>query len=417
MDFIITPFSWLLNIFYDFTQNYGLAIILFALVVKIVLFPVSLKGKKGMIQMSMLSGKLDQLKKQYGKDQARYNQEVQKLYEREKVNPMGGCLWTMLPLFVLIPLYAIIREPLKFLMDLSAEPITAVSEMLGGEFAKNGYEQLQMAAMIKDGMTIEGAQLFAINFNFLGIDLAAMPTWKIWTGITNWSAVIGPFLLVIVSTLLSVVMGKVSNKTNNMSASQQNNSTNKTMMLMMPLMSLWIGFVMPAAMCIYWIANSVFSMLQEILAAKLLKKDYEKARIAAEEREKREKEEEKQRKEQARLERERRAAEEKANRKKGIKKDAEPEQEGVNKDDSREGLRAHARGRAYIPNRFGGVTEYTDPDTVIPVDKKARKQQEKEAVKQAERSVTDKVDLTALNKKKEETAPAAPKADEDKESV
>jgi len=417
MDFIITPFSWLLNIFYDFTQNYGLAIILFALVVKIVLFPVSLKGKKGMIQMSMLSGKLDQLKKQYGKDQARYNQEVQKLYEREKVNPMGGCLWTMLPLFVLIPLYAIIREPLKFLMDLSPEQITAVSEMLGGEFAKNGYEQLQMAAMIKDGMTIEGAQLFAINFNFLGIDLAAMPTWKIWTGITNWSAVIGPFLLVIVSTLLSVVMGKVSNKTNNMSASQQNNSTNKTMMLMMPLMSLWIGFVMPAAMCIYWIANSVFSMLQEILAAKLLKKDYEKARIAAEEREKREKEEEKQRKEQARLERERRAAEEKANRKKGIKKDAEPEQEGVNKDDSREGLRAHARGRAYIPNRFGGVTEYTDPDTVIPVDKKARKQQEKEAVKQAERSVTDKVDLTALNKKKEETAPAAPKADEDKESV
>jgi len=268
--------------------------------------------------------------------------------------------------------------------------------------------------MIKDGMAIEGAQLFAINFDFLGINLAAMPTWKIWTGITNWSAVIGPFVLVLVSTGLSVLMGKVSNKTNQMSKSQQNNSTNKTMMLMMPLMSLWIGFVMPAAMCVYWIANSVFSMLQEILASKLLKKDYEKARIAAEEQERREKEEEKQRKEQARLERERRAAEEKANRKKGIKKEVEPDQEGVNKDDSREGLRAHARGRAYIPDRFGGVTEYTDPDTVVPVDKKTRKQQEKEAIKQAESSVTDKVDLTTLNKKKEETAP---KADENKESV
>ncbi|MBE6973609.1 MAG: membrane protein insertase YidC [Ruminococcaceae bacterium] len=412
MDFIIIPFSWLLNVFYNFTQNYGLAIILFALVVKIVLFPVSLKGKKGMIQMSMLSGKLDQLKKQYGKDQARYNQEVQKLYEREKVNPMGGCLWTMLPLFVLIPLYAIIREPLKFLMDLSPEQITAVAEMLGGEFQKNGYEQLQMAAMIKDGMAIEGAQLFAINFKFLGIDLAAMPTWKIWTGITNWSAVIGPFVLVLVSTGLSVLMGKVSNKTNNMSKTQQSNSTNKTMMWMMPLMSLWIGFVMPAAMCIYWIANSVFSMLQEILAAKLLKKDYEKARIAAEERELREKEEEKQRKEQARLERERRAAEEKANRKKGIKKETESEQEGVNKEDSREGLRAHARGRAYIPDRFGGVTEYVDPNTLAPVDKKARKQQEKQAVQQSKPSVTEKVDLSALNKKSEETTPA-PKADEE----
>ncbi len=412
MDFIIIPFSWLLNVFYNFTQNYGLAIILFALIVKIVLFPMSLKGKKSMIQMSMLSGKLDQLKKQYGKDQTRYNQEMQKLYEREKVNPMGGCLWSMLPLFVLLPLYAIIREPLKYLMDLSPEQITAVAEMLGGEFKKNGYEQLQMAAMIKDGMAVEGAQLFAINFNFLGIDLAAMPTWKIWTGITNWSSVIGPFLLVLVSTGLSVLMGKVSNKTNNMGKTQQTNSTNKTMMLMMPLMSLWIGFVMPAAMCVYWIANSLFSMLQEILAAKLLKKDYEKARIAAEERERQEKEEEKQRKEQARLERARRAEEEKQNRKKGIKKDAEPEQEGVNKEDSREGLRAHARGRAYIPDRFGGVTEYVDPNTLAPMDKKARKQQEKQAVQEAKPSVTEKVDLTSLNKKNEDAAPA-PKADEE----
>ena len=412
MDFIIIPFSWLLNVFYNFTQNYGLAIILFALVVKIVLFPMSLKGKKSMIQMSMLSGKLDQLKKQYGKDQARYNQEMQKLYEREKVNPMGGCLWSMLPLFVLLPLYAIIREPLKYLMDLSPEQITAVAQLLGTEFKKNGYEQLQMAAMIKDGMAVEGAQLFAINFNFLGIDLAAMPTWKIWTGITNWSTVIGPFLLVLVSTGLSVLMGKVSSKTNNMSNSQQNNSTNRTMMLMMPLMSLWIGFVMPAAMCIYWIANSLFSMLQEILAAKMLKKDYEKARIAAEERERQEKEEEKLRKEQARLERARKAEEEKQNRKKGIKKDVEPEQEGVNKDDSREGLRAHARGRAYIPDRFGGVTEYVDPNTLIPVDKKARKQQEKEAVRENTPSVTEKVDLTALNNKTEDAAPA-PKADEE----
>jgi len=419
MDFIIIPFSWLLNVFYHFTQSYGLAITLFALVVKIVLFPVSLKGKKGMIQMSMLSGKLDQLKKQYGKDQARYNQEVQKLYEKEKVNPMGGCLWSMLPLFVLLPLYAIIREPLKYLMNLNADQIAKVGELLQITGPDKGYQQLEMAAKITGenlaGLVAaagEGANLFVVNFNFLGIDLAAMPTWKIWTGITNWSAVIGPFLLVIVSTLLSVLMGKVSSKTNNMSKNQQNNSTNKTMMLMMPLMSLWIGFVMPAAMCVYWIANSLFSMLQEILAAKLLKKDYEKARIAAEEREKREKEEEKQRKEEARLERERRAAEEKANRKKGIKKDVEPDQEGVNKEDSREGLRAHARGRAYIPDRFGGVTEYVDPNTLAPVDKKARKQQEKQAVQESKPSVTEKVDLTALNKKNEEAAPA-PKADEE----
>lgn len=395
MDFIITPFSWLLNVFYNFTQNYGLAIILFAFVVKVVLFPMSLKGKKSMIQMNMLSGKLDQLKKQYGKDQARYNQEMQKLYEREKINPMGGCLWSFLPLLILLPLYSIIREPLKFMMGLSAEQIEAVKaslEAAGHVFAeKDFYAQMQMAALVKDGMVVDGVTLSAINFNLFGIDLAATPTWKIWTDITNWSTVIGPFVLVLVSTLLSVVMGKVSNKTNQMGQSQQNNSTNKTMMLLMPLMSLWIGFAMPAAMCIYWIANSVFSMLQEVVAAKLLKKDYEKARIAAQEREKQLKEEEKKRKEEARLEKERRAEEAKQARKKGIK--PQSESDGVNKDDSREGLRAHARGRAYVPDRFGGVTEYTDPDTLAAQqDTKGKKQK---------KTVSGKVDLTGVKDKNE----------------
>jgi len=116
MYYIVFPFSWLLNIFNSVFNSYGLAIILFGLVVKIILFPLSLKGKKSMIQTSMLSAKLEQLKKQYGKDQQRYNMEMQKLYQKEGVNPMGGCLWSLLPIFVLLPLYAIIREPLKYLM-------------------------------------------------------------------------------------------------------------------------------------------------------------------------------------------------------------------------------------------------------------------------------------------------------------
>ena len=440
MYYIVSPFSWLLNFFNSFFSNYGLAIMLFALVVKVILFPMSLKGKKSMIQMNMLSGKLDQLKKQYGKDQQRYNLEMQKLYEKEKVNPMGGCLWSMLPIFVLLPLYAIIREPLKYLMGLNPEQIQQVAEALNWgtvafehgwipevttEFVSRGYDQLYLASLItRESLPAlvatlgEGVNVFVMNFSFLGIDLASMPTWKIWQD-PSWS-VFGAFLLVMVSTGLSVLMSKVSmltNRMNNQTKNDQAEKTNRTMMWIMPLMSLWIGFSMPAALCIYWIANSLFSMVQEVIAARMLRKDYAAARAAAEERERQEKEEEKQRKEQARLERARRAEEEKKNKKKDIKKDAEPEQEGVNKEDSREGLRAHARGRSYIPDRFGGVTEYVDPNTLAPVDKKARKAQEKQAAKQTEVCVTEKVDLTALNKKNEETAPAQPKADEDKESV
>ena len=118
MDFaqiILSPLVWLLAFFYNFFGSYGIALILFAVVVKLILFPFALKGKRSMIQMNMLQGKMQKLQKQYGRDRERYNLEVQKLYEREKVNPMGGCLWSFLPLLILIPLYAIIRQPIKYM--------------------------------------------------------------------------------------------------------------------------------------------------------------------------------------------------------------------------------------------------------------------------------------------------------------
>ncbi len=434
MYYIVYPFSWLLNVFYSWFENYGLAIILFALVVKIVLFPLTMKGKKGMIQMNMLSGKLDQLKRQYGKDQQRYNLEMQKLYEREKVNPMSGCLWSFLPILILLPLYAIIREPLLYMMNLSSEQILEVAKALdwnnvafangwireASDFTNAGYNQLFLASMITEDTLPQvaaalgeaGSKVFAVNFRFLGIDLALIPTWKVWNTLT-WSG-IGAFLMVIVSTGLSFVMSKVSMLTNKLSGqttSEQAQKTNNTMMWLMPLMSLWIGFSMPVAMCIYWIANSLFSMVQELIASRLLKKDYEQARKAAEERDRQEKEAEKKRKEEARLERERRAEEAKKNRKKGVKPAADQEQESVNKDDSREGLRAHARGRSYIPDRFGSVTEYFDPDQVKPMTKAERK---KMLTQVADTKVTEKVDLTAANKTQ---APAEQTpADENKEN-
>ena len=119
MGIILQPFAWLLLFFYNLFNSYGLALILFGIVIKLVLFPVTLKSKKSMIQTTMLSGKMQQLQKQYGKDKERYNLEVQKLYEKEKVNPMGGCIWSLIPMFVLIALYGIIREPLTYFMGLT----------------------------------------------------------------------------------------------------------------------------------------------------------------------------------------------------------------------------------------------------------------------------------------------------------
>ena len=127
MGIFLMPFALLLKFFYDFFQSYGIALILFALIIKLVLFPFSLKGKRSMIQMNLLSGKMQQLQKQYGKDRERYNLEIQKLYEKEKVNPMSGCLWSFIPILFLMVLYGIIREPLTYFMGLSIEQIQLIA--------------------------------------------------------------------------------------------------------------------------------------------------------------------------------------------------------------------------------------------------------------------------------------------------
>ena len=395
MGIILQPFAWLLLFFYNLFSSYGLALILFAIVIKLVLFPVTLKSKKSMIQTTMLSGKMQQLQKQYGKDRERYNLELQKLYEKEKVNPMGGCVWSLIPMIILILLYSIIRYPLTYFMGMSDDQIqtlatqlnwsdvaiangwvtAAVMEKAEGLFQNGAYNQLYLLSLVtKENLaslqSAVGADgLFVMNFKFLGIDLSRIPNWRFWAGgITPGS--IGLFILPIVSVCVSFLSMKVSmatNQMNNQTENKQMDQTNKMMMWMMPLMSLWIGFTVPAGLSIYWIAQYFTQMIQEVICGRMLKKDYEAARQAAAKREAEEKEEEKRRKEEARLERQRRIEEEKKNRgkKKPKKKEDEPDHEGVNKADSREGLRAYARGRSYIPGRYGGVTPYTDPNQLF----------------------------------------------------
>lgn len=368
MDFwqiVLTPFSWLLKVFCQFS-NYGIALILFTIVVKIILFPFSLKGKKSMIKMNLAQADLKEIQKRCGNDRERYNQEVQKYYTDNNISPMGGCGWSLIPLAILMPLYAIIRRPMKHMMRLSDTATAAVATALGmTDFvAGNGYGELTLASMINgsnigDAIAAAGGvgSIFVINFNFLGMDLSKIPTWKLWQDF-SWSN-FGLFLLPIISAVLSVVSMIVSQKTNKMNANDPGtNSSMKSMFIMQPLISLWIGFTMPAGLCVYWIANSALMMVQEWLCGRILKKDYEAARIAKEEQDRKAKENEKQRRREAA---ERKAAAIAANKGKAKKGQVQPQKEKVDNSASREGLRSNARGRAYDPNRYP-ITPYHDPD-------------------------------------------------------
>lgn len=434
---LLTPFVWVLMLFYELFDNYGVALILFAVLVKVILFPLSIKAKRSMIQMNMLNGQMQKLQKMYGNNRDKYNLEVQKLYEREKVNPMGGCLWSMLPVLILFPLYAIIRQPLTYLMNLTPDVISEIAQVVNwsteavaqgwireaADFVNTGYNQLYLASLITpDNISAvqavaEGARV--INFDFLGLNLAQMPQWQFWTwDVVNW-AHIGLFLMPIVSAGSGLLFSLIMMKTNAVNKQSQNaaaNSTNKTMLIISPLMSLWIGFAMPAGLSVYWISQNVLSMLQEFLAGKILKKDYEKAAVEAARREAEEKEEEKHRREEERAERARRIEEAKHN--KGKKKGPKAKDTDENKipasvrEASRVGIRAYARGRAYDPYRFSpdGPTPYHELDGAVTENAEDKKL-ERKSERREEAALEEAADQMIVDELKAEQAVQAPTED------
>ncbi|MCR5826174.1 MAG: YidC/Oxa1 family membrane protein insertase [Oscillospiraceae bacterium] len=361
--YICIPFAWILRIFYSLTNSYGWALILFTLVVKLVLLPFQLKSKKSMLRMNRFQPKMKEIQEKYANNQQKMNEELQLLYAREGINPMSGCLWSLLPFPIIIALYSIIRQPLSRFMLLSAdviEKVRGIATGLGYVAAETGgrtafYEEINLAQFINDNFEsfagIDG--LFRVDYSFLGLDLTVMPgdVWKqVLTG--GWP-VIGLVLIPIISAALSFYQSKVAMAGNNQSADDPGARTSRSMMYMMPLMSLWIGFTLPAALGVYWIANSVFQIIQDVLLNKVFLKQMEEEETERE-REKREKRvakmmeaREQQRRLQEQANKGKKPPQKKQTEKKSEKKGASTTEAG------RVGERPYARGRSFDPEHYG----------------------------------------------------------------
>ncbi|MCI8840227.1 MAG: YidC/Oxa1 family membrane protein insertase [Oscillospiraceae bacterium] len=412
---LMTPFSLLLKLFCQVFNSYGIALILFTVVVKVILFPLHLKGKKSMIKMNVVNSQLQEIQKRCGNDREKYNQEVQKFYAENNVNPMGGCGWSMIPMLILWPLYAIIRRPLKYMMNLTEAATTAVGKALGwADFTPVGYNELTLGSMMKAGNLsaakdaaaaagVSAAGMFVINFDFFGIDLSLIPQLKFWEGGLSWGS-IGLFLLPVISAALSLVSTLIMQKTNQMSKDQAPPKMNLSLLLLGPGMSLFIGFGMPAGMCVYWIANSLLMMVQEVICGAMLRKDYEAAQKEMEIQAAKAKEAEKERRRIAAEKKAAAIAAGKDPKKAHQKKAKEP---GMDLSASREGLRAYARGRAYDPNRYP-ITPYYDPNGPA---KPAQEEPEEPAPEKAE----DEVKIVSLGEKVPiEAVPSAGQSTEEK---
>ena len=389
LDAIATPFGWLMRQFYALTGNFGLAVILFSLAVTIVLLPFMAKSKKGMMRMTRLQPKLMELQKKHEGNQQKLNEEIAKLYRQEKASPMGGCLWSLLPFPILLALYRAVIKPLTIVMGVPDELLAEGGALLNrlnelgfslAEGANSYYAQIYQSEFITanfDQFAGISDKLIPMDFNFLGLNLAATPNWHFWAfdfseGV--WP-VIGLFLIPIISAALSYLSMQISQKVNGTTATTaQAQSTNRMMVWMMPLMSLWLGFTLPAAMGIYWIMNSITGIIRDTALTAYYKKklDAEDAVRRAEERE-REEELERKRQETERLramnattvnkntskkKQQAQAAQANTERKAAAEREeraARRERLGVKEEEtpaSQVGNRRYARGRAYVADRF-----------------------------------------------------------------
>ena len=305
-DLITVPFGWLLGVLYDLTSNYGVAMILFALIVQLVLTPINAKSKKSMMKMSRLQPRIQEIQRKYANDQQKQNEAMQKLQQEEGATMgMGGCLWSLVPLFILFPLFTVIREPITYILGESAEVtaqiVSVIKEAAPALFessrAGGFYDQVIAASAIAEHASLIQAAipginpdtLAGINFNFLGINLGAIPTFNVFG--PNWAwdwAHIGAFLIPVVSAASQVLQMMVSQKTNDSvitdekgvqdketAKNSQTAQSNKMMMWMMPLMSLWIGFTVSAGLSLYWFIGGVFRMITDPIMTAHYRKVYD----------------------------------------------------------------------------------------------------------------------------------------------
>ena len=253
---IVRPFSYILRWIYDIVGSYGWAIILFQILTKILMLPLQVKSKKGMRAQARLQPKIAELEKRYKNDKNKYQEELSKLYTKEGVNPMAGCLPMLITLPILMGLYWPISQPLTYLMNLTAAQIEEIKMTLGFAIETNVAE-ITLAQQIYENFDLVkhiSDNIIRMDLNFLGVNLGAIPDWK-----TLNVILLFPIISAVTSFLLTRLTSWLQYKSTGVMPESQNGMMN----FMMPLMSLWIGFSMPAGLTLYWIAGNLTSMIQE----------------------------------------------------------------------------------------------------------------------------------------------------------
>lgn len=300
-DIIQVPFGYLMGWLYQFTNNYGIALILFSIIVQLVMLPMTAKSKKSMMKMSRLQPRMQEIQRRYADDPQRQNAAIQAMYKEEGVSMGGGCLWSLVPMLIIIPLYTVVRQPLVYMLHESLETANQIVDVLKTAapeaFGSNAYynqitaAQLipQYADVLKEAIpTISDTVLNGVNFGFLGCNLGLIPPFNVFAS-TFWTwPNVGLFLLALLSAGNQVVTMWINQKMNDSvvtnkdgiqdketAQNSQAAQTGKVMMYTMPLMMLWIGFTVPASLSLYWLIGGVVRTIEDVLLTKKYRTQYD----------------------------------------------------------------------------------------------------------------------------------------------
>ena len=273
---ITTPLGYIISFIYDLVQNYGFAIIIFTLIVKLIMLPLVIKQQKSTVQMQKIQPEMQAIQKKYANDQQRLSQETMKLYKKYNISPAGGCLPLLIQLPIIFGLYQVITRPMQYILHMGTDLIQKVADVLkdAGHITESvanfatKQQQITVASSMADNLAFVeekvGTALSTLNFDFFGLDLSLTPQ-------LSQPSIL--WVIPILSAVTAYISGQITTK---LSGNQQAAEQMKTMHIMMPLMSGYFCFIMPTGVGLYWVMSNVVQMVQQIVVTKImLKKDKE----------------------------------------------------------------------------------------------------------------------------------------------
>ena len=299
MGAIANLFGYLLNFLYNIFSNYGIAIIVFSIILRIILLPITISQQKTLKKSAKMQEKMKEIQFKYKNDPERLNRETIDLYKREKMNPFSGCLSSILQLIIIISVFFLVSRPLTYMKKVDSAVIDGyIEEIKQEDGSVEGYPEIQVInrrASVDDRVNI--------NMNFFGLDLSMVPQ----QNLTDYRVYIIPLLYVITSFVSIKITNASQNKTkkNKTKLLEEKNETkelskeekekdsqeeamesmqsmNNAMTYMVPIMSISIAFIAPLGLALYWLVSNILLIIERLIINKIFKeKDDKEEKINA----------------------------------------------------------------------------------------------------------------------------------------